>query len=403
MARKPVSVYKRPMSRKGRFRYYIQIWDEATNSYVMHRSADSLVVELNLDPKQYPPTSRTGALLIGQEYLNRRHERPATDDPLYTEYCADFWDWDKSPYIRGKLARGQRIGREYVSHNAAYVKNYLYKAFPALKLSQVRTYMLEEFALSLKTTSGLGNSSINAILNAASLPLTEATRLGLIETNPAQGLRKLGTDTQEKGIPTEAEIRELFALPDLDPRIRCAILLGATCALRLGEVQALRMTNIGTSTLTVFESWGKLEGLKSTKTARVRVLPLPVQVRASLEQLAAINPHGPSGFLFYGLNPDAPLDIRALERGFYAALNRIGISEADRKERRLSFHSLRHWSNAMLRGSLSDAKLRLLTGHSTSAMTSHYDHVTETDMLELSHAQETRLLKYLKVPELDQK
>ncbi len=403
MARKPVSVYKRPMSRKGRFRYYVQIWDEATCSYVMHRSADSLVVELNLDPKQYPSTSRTGALLIGQEYLKRRHERPVTEDPNYVEYCTQFWDWERSPYIKGKLARGQCIGREYVSHNASYIKNYVCKAFPTLRISQVRTFMLEEFALSLKSCRKLGNSSINAILNAASLPLTEATRLGLIETNPAQSLRKLGKDTQEKGIPTEAEIRELFALPDLDLRIRCAILLGATCALRLGEVQALRMNDIGTSTLTISQSWGKLEGLKSTKTARVRVLPLPVQVRASLEQLAAMNPHGSSSFLFYGLNPDAPLDVRALERGFYAALNRIGITEQDRKERRLSFHSLRHWSNAMLRGSLSDAKLRLLTGHSTAAMTSHYDHVTESDMLELSHAQETRLLKYLKVPELDQK
>jgi integrase len=322
---------------------------------------------------------------------------------LYAEYCAQFWDWENSPYIKGKLARGQRIGREYVYHNASYIKNYVKQAFPALQLSQVRTYMLEEFALKLKTNSGLGNSSINAILNAACLPLTEATRLGLIETNPAQGLRKLGKDTLEKGIPTEVEIRKLFALPDLDLRVRCAILLGATCALRLGEVQALKMNNIGVSTLTVSESWGKLDGLKSTKTARVRVLPLPVPVRASLEQLAAENPHGPSGFLFYGLNPDAPLDVRALERGFYAALNRIGITETDRIERRLSFHSLRHWSNAMLRGSLSDAKLRLLTGHSTTAMTSHYDHVTESDMLELSHAQETRLMKYLKIPELDQK
>ncbi len=395
MARKPVSVFKRPSSRKGQSRYYVKLWDEATGHYKTARSAVSLIAELDLDPKAFPPTSRAGALLIGEELRRRGGTSPRKTSLQYADYCADFWNWDSSSYIQGKRARGQRIGREYVAHCAAYVENYIRPAFPSLRLPTIRPFMLEDFALKLKGESGLGNQSINAILAAATIPLHEATRLGLISTDPAASIRKLGNDTREKGIPTEDEVKAVLSLPGLDPRIRGAILLGASCALRIGEIQALKLANIGEKTLTVASSWGKLEGMKGTKTGRVRIVPLPRMVKEALEALNRSNPHGQDGFLIYGIRPDAPLDVRAIERGFYSALRQIGIDENVRTKRALSFHSLRHFCNAMLRGSVSDAKLHLLTGHSTDTMTARYDHATQDDLAELARAQESKILPFL--------
>jgi integrase len=383
------------MSKTGQYRYYIQIWDEATGGYSTARSATSLALELDLDPKAFPPTSRTGALLIGEEFRRRGGAPGRVASVLFADYCAKFWDWDTSTYIQSKQARGQRIGRGYVAACAAYVVNYIRPAFPALRLAAVKPYMLEDLALKLKRESGLSNRSINAILDVMALPLHEAARLGFITTDPAVSIRKLGNDTRVKGIPTEEEVRALVSLPGLDPRARCAILLGAACALRLGEVIALKVDDIGESTLTVSASFSYYEGLKCTKTGRVRVVPLPGLVRAALLDLEAVNPFGPGHFLIYGTLPDKPLDYRGLERMFYAALRKIGIDERTRVERALSFHSLRHWSNATLRGSVSDAKLRLLTGHSTEAMTDHYDHATEADLAELARAQEARILPFL--------
>jgi integrase len=384
------------MSKNGQFRYYLQLWDEATGKYSTARSAASVALDLGLDPKAFPPTSRTGALLIGEELRKRGCTQGRHASILFADYCAEFWDWDSSPYIRGKHARGQRIGREHVTHCAAYIKNYIRPAFPALWLDAVKPFMLEDFTMKLKKDSGLGNRSINGILAAAVVPLHEAARLGLIATDPAASIRKLGDDSKEKGIPTEEEVRALVALSGLDPRVRCAILLGAVCALRIGEIQALKLENIGETTVTVGNSWGKMDGLKETKTGRVRVVPMPRIVRDALLNLDASNPHGPGHFLMYGLKPDAPLNVRALERMFYKALHRIGIDEVARRGRDLSFHSLRHWSNATLRGSVSDAKLRLLTGHSTEAMTDRYDHATDADLAELAHAQEAKILPFLK-------
>jgi integrase len=383
------------MSRAGQFRYYIQLWNAESGAYSVPRSAASVVQELELDEKAFPFTSRTGAFLIGEELRRRGGALPRKTSPLFADYCAEIWNWDSSPYVRGKLARGQSIGRKYVADNLARVENHIRLAFPDLRLAAVKPYMLEDFAMKLKTDSGLGNRSINAILDTMAVPLHEAARLGLLPSDPASTVRKLGNDTREKGIPTEEEVRALLGLSGIDSRIRCAILLGAACALRIGEIQALRNDNIGEKTLTVACSWSNMDGLKSTKTGRVRVVPLPPIVRSALLELMAKNPQGPVGFLMYGLKPDAPLDVRAIERGFYKALEKIGIDEETRTIRALSFHSLRHWSNAMLRGSVSDAKLHLLTGHSTEAMTNRYDHATEADLAELAQAQEAKILPFL--------
>lgn len=409
MARRPVSVFKRPTTKRGQHRYYLKLWDAARGVYEVPRSAASVVQELGLDSKAFPPTSRAGALLIGEELKRRGGQTARKASPLLADYCAEFWSWENSPYIQGKLARGQRIGREYVSHNAAYIETYVRPAFPSVRLSAVRPFMLEDFTLELKRDSGLGNRSINAILSALTVPLHEAARLGLTETDPAASLRLLGNDTREKGIPTEEEVRGLLSLPGLDPRIRAAIMLGTACALRLGEVQALRREDIGEKTLTVAHSWAKKEGMKGTKTNRVRVVPLPHVVRVELLALDTANPHGRGGFLFYGLGPEAPLDCRALERGFDQALVRVALGEKyddakpeelrtaleTWKARRVTYHSLRHWANAMLRGSVSDEKLHLLTGHSTEAMSARYDHTTEADLSELREAQEARILPFI--------
>lgn len=396
MARIPVSVFKRPTTKKNKFRWYIQIWEPERGAYSTARSAFSLARDLELDPEAFPPTSRAGALLIGMEASKRGGIVRRAETPFLADYCARFWDWDTSECVQSKLARGQRIGKEYVKHNASYIRNYVRTAFPTLRLSELKTYMLEDFTLRLKRESGLSNRSINAVLMAVTIPLREAARLGHIHQNPALNVLQLGNAGKERGIPTESEMRDLFKLPGLDSRVRCAILLGAVYGLRLGEILALRLQDIGESRLTVRHSWSKEEGIKSTKTNSIREFHLLPSIQSALLQLAESNPHDSQKFLFYGNLPDKPFDFRALEREFYKALKKIGIQEQERSQRNITFHSLRHWCNAMLRGNLPDSKLRLLTGHATQQMTDHYDHATETDLQEINAAVEKRILPLLR-------
>jgi integrase len=409
MARNPVSVFKRPTKTKGKFRYYVKLWDECSGSYSTPRSVQSLIISLGLDEKLFSPKSRTGAYLIGQELLRRGGSLPQSSDVLFADYCAQIWDWDTSPYIKSKLARGQRIGKEHTTHSAAYVKNYIRPAFPSLKISALKVSHLDTFILSLKGMKTISNRSINAIIDAMRTPLNEAVRQGLIRSNPADKLIRMGNDTCAKGIPTEVEVSCLLHLPNIDQRIRVAILLGVSCGLRIGEIQALRFKDIGDSAILIAQSWGKMDGLKGTKTGNVRSIPLLPEVRDELLKLANISPYGVDGFLMYGGSASAPLNVRAIERGFDKALVQLSLGEQFAKatlqekqntllgwkKRNITFHSLRHWFNAMLRGSITTEKLKLFTGHSTDEMSEHYDHATETDVIELTAVIKNRILPFI--------
>ena len=48
---------------------------------------------------------------------------------LLETYAREFWDWEKSPYVKGKLARGQRIGHTHVKKSAGYIEQYVVPAF----------------------------------------------------------------------------------------------------------------------------------------------------------------------------------------------------------------------------------------------------------------------------------
>jgi len=410
MARKLVVVFKRPTTRKNRYSYYVKIWDDIRKQYLTPRSAASLVKELRLDEQEFPSNTRNGACKIGEAYFRFLTTKPTTEEPLFIEYLEKFWNWETSPYIEAKRARGQRIGMEYVKANASYVRNYIAGSFPELKLAEVRPYMLENFIMDLVKKGKVSNRTANAIIDAFKIPLKEAFRQGITQSDPAANIRKFSRNSKPKGIPSDEEIAGLIRQVT-DLRIRCAIMLGAFCGMRLGEVQAVTLNAVkeyepGKYSLEIESSWNKLEGLKGTKNEKARIVPLPAMVYKTMLELGATNPHGNDSFLIYGMSPDAPLDRAAIERAFDKALIQISLEgrydtasneekEAARKEwkeRKITFHSLRHYANSKLRGTVPDATLRKLTGHLTPAMTDHYDHTTIDDLRLISKAQDEKLI-----------
>ena len=80
-----------------------------------------------------------------------------------------------------------------------------------------------------------------------------------------------------------------------------------------------------------------------------------------------------------------------IERGLYRALADIGIGEAERRRRNLSFHSWRHWLNSQLiEAHVAPEKIRAVTGHSSSEMTMLYYHAQTSEMADV-RAVQTRL------------
>ena len=122
------------------------------------------------------------------------------------------------------------------------------------KIRNVTTGLLEEykkFLLTRKVVSKsdktipedeLPNLSIKTIidtLQAVTLPLKEAKRLGMISINPAEALAGLAKSKRERGILTSEEIQKLFSVEWRDEKSKLANLLACLTGLRAGEIAAL--------------------------------------------------------------------------------------------------------------------------------------------------------------------
>ncbi|MFW5843049.1 MAG: tyrosine-type recombinase/integrase [Spirochaetota bacterium] len=94
-------------------------------------------------------------------------------------------------------------------------------------------------------------------------------------------------------------------------------------------------------------------------------------------------------FVFYSADGSKPYtNNRGILDSFYDALKAIEISENERKERNLVFHSLRHSASTSMRfGGMPDFLIQAYIGHSSTAMTDPYPHIRDEDSLPIIGAQ----------------
>jgi integrase len=200
-----------------------------------------------------------------------------------------------------------------------------------------------------------------------------------------------------RGILTGSEIRALFDEKRFgkvragDRKHFTLNLTAASTGLRIGELQALAVGAVQPDHLTVSQSWERRTGLKEgTKKGAGRIVPLPKRTSAQLAALIESSLYRePTDLVFYGKDRQAPLSPRIILDGLYGALGRIDITAEERAERRITFHSHRHFLNTLLRTArVPDPLVQRVTGHRTQEMTEHYSHFALEDFGEVVKVQE---------------
>lgn len=317
----PSSLYRR-----GRV-YYCQFWNEHTGRYASGIStrqtdknaayavvaewqrdgiagrerrveqlieADTVLRYLRAADLTYHDASRIVEELDARGLL-RSPDDPASE-PLVS-FLTRFWDYDASPYVA-----------ELTSHKH---RKPFFSATPlgAVTKADVR-------AFSREVGAKLAAKTANNILAAGTVALNWAHGEEIIRSNPAKGLRKLGSDGKgsSRGVLTVEEARTLLSLTWSDDRARVATLVAMTTGLRAGEVAALQRNDIGTDRLHVRHAWSNQDGLKTTKTGKERVVPLLASVRRELLALARKTPHSaksPHWVFWSTVRSDRPVETKA--------------------------------------------------------------------------------------------
>ena len=148
----------------------------------------------------------------------------------------------------------------------------------------------------------------------------------------------------------------------------------ASTGLRSGELRALRCddVNLEEQYVSVSHALKANGGDGPTKTGASRVVLLPSRTIALLRVYGRVQAdHRPESLVFPGRGRETPMDRNTLRTKLDRALP---IAEVSVDSRNIVVHSFRHTYVTLLRSTLPETALRLLTGHSSQRMKDHYDH-----------------------------
>lgn len=304
--------------------------------------------------------------------------KPDSKVITFETYAIDWWDWNKCIYLKHEKARGTEFSQRYCHNQEMTMKKHLVPAFGKMRLSQITVAKVEDWLFSKIEVEGKAPKTANNCLSNLSVMLGEACRRGLIKENPCDKVKPLKPRCKPRGILTTEEVQKLFAsLDNWDGDIvaYAGNLVGACTGMRSREVAALRGMNLKADHLEIAQSYDEMFGMKSTKTHDFRALPLPSKVLDVLHTLK----RGDDDFLFT-LNGKKPVNQHFFLYALYDAMEKIGISKDERKQRNIVFHSWRHFMNSqLLANNISEIKTQKITGHKTKEMTMHYAHFNAKD------------------------
>ena len=296
------------------------------------------------------------------------------------EYLVNFWDFETSEFIKRYMAKGKKMSKKHTDNMKSLAKNYWLPYFGEDKLVQdLNEEELEDFFFYLFSERGLKGGTVNKAINCGSRAMRYLFEKHKIPVNPMAGVERYGTDELKRGIPTESEVRELLNLEWENPVGKLAFMLSAYSGLRAGEISGLRVCDIDlqAEVLHIRHSWSDVDGLKSTKNTDERDVPIDRNIALQLLNRARLNPfYSDSSYVFFSnTKPEQPCYPTYYQDSFYDAMAEIGISEEQRKERNIVFHSLRHFCATLLSQRADMKTVQAILGHRSEKMSMHYaDH-----------------------------
>ena len=271
-------------------------------------------------PSQASSSSQTTPTIQNTQSNNPSKPKSKNEEGIkLADYLLNFWDFEKSEFIKRYLAKGKRMSRKHADNMKSLAKNYWLPYFCEDKL--------------------------------------------------------------KRGIPTESEVKALFNLEWGNAVGKLAFELAAYCGMRAGEISGLRVCDIDLKAeiLHIRHSWSEMDGLKSTKNTEERDVPIDRSIALRLMNHARRNPnYSDLSYVFFSnVKPEQPYWPSYYQDSFYEAMAEIGISEEQRRERNIVFHSLRHFCATILAQRADIKTVQAILGHKTEKMSMHYsDHDT---------------------------
>jgi Site-specific recombinase XerD len=370
----PYSLQKRPANKKEAEKRR-QGKPHRHVNYVQFRDADGNYTSAISSSE----TSEGAAREWAHKYM-KKGNIPTHQGYTFGLYAADWWIPGKCRYLKEKEQSGRLLSPRYILESRRNLEKRLIPHFGSMKMTNVRYKDIWDWKNGLYEEGLLNPATINRSLATLKIMFKQAMREEYIQSNPCADIGILHETPKPKTILSPVEAKKLFTKAALsqvwndDLRMFTINLLAATTGMRLGEIKALQYGCIHDGLLEIRYSWSDRTGLKDTKNHMSRIVPMMEKVKPFLLKVIELSsPKEPDEFVFHQPKSDRPYSTKAVDDALYAALKQIGISEEERRQRNVVFHSWRYFFNTLCRSrGIPDSLTHIVMGHKTSSMTDLY-------------------------------
>lgn len=294
----------------------------------------------------------------------------AVNEPALSWFI-DFWNPEKSEYLREKKRKGQSVHIKHTENSAQFIRKYWEEILKDKKLGELTRKDIQKQFDRLDLMDLNGNTK-NHILRAVLTPLKWAYNNELLPRDISRGWIMYKSEYKKRTILTMEMARSVFRVQWDNDMARLASMLAMCTGLRLGEILALTADDLGENFINVRHSYNSKDGLKCTKNGEARRVYIYFDfLLDQLRNYAMTNPHeNGAGFIFWGLLPDKPIDQNIFRKFFRRALEKAGMSPEDTKQ--ITFHAWRHFYTTYMADKVNQKALQSQTGHKTQIMLEHY-------------------------------
>jgi len=254
------------------------------------------------------------------------------------------------------------------------------KAIGSITRAEVKAWAHEARSITGKKVSASRSRQAVVLLN---LILNHAYEMELIKRNPIGQIKGLVPKLEERKPKRALEVQELVRLAEQCGEYRIMVLLVGLTGIRWAELVALTKEDFDfkEKTLSISKSRSEVNGkffAVSTKSGKVRVLPIPEMLLAELRSHVLATPGGEP--VFKSINGKPLRKANFARNVFIPAKKRAGLES-------VRFHDLRHTAISLLVSSGADIMaISRVAGHSKPSTTLNvysHDLDSSTDAIRL--------------------
>lgn len=377
----PFTLFRKTL-RSGKKVWYYYFYDEYNKRHqfstgcTTKAQAEAVCMELYRSGNMIPTVQNPLALLSSRPFEQR------FSTPVFREYTANWFIYDKCEYFQKKIEHGYNLTKTYAHQKRCELERYILPFWGEYHLEDFTEAKIETWVAWLRKEFKLSNTSINNVSWGLKIILGYAFKTGVTKTNYSEKVIILKYDSKTHGILSKADVEKMFAPENFssvwnENKLHYTInFLASKTGLRIGEVQALRKENLFEDHLLINHGYVEKFGLQDTKNHKERTIPISQEIFEELQELSQTQTFGE--FIFSKNKGKSPVSRAEIIKHLKTAMENIGISKEEQKERFITFHSWRHYVNSYLMNSgVPKSIVQSIIGHvKDDAMTEHYTHVS---------------------------